>query len=85
MFKLSRPNDLNIQAAITNFDGETFYYENGIINQQNSLKDNLRGLWLIFWLYFFDIKILATLAKGAKSPEAPKEPWVLILGRQLRL
>ena len=40
LFQISRPNDLNIQAAITNFDGETFYYENGIINQQNSLKEN---------------------------------------------
>ena len=39
LFQISRPNDLNIQAAITNFDGETFYYENGIINQQNSLEE----------------------------------------------
>ena len=40
LFKLSRPNDINIQAAITDFDGETFYYENGFINQQNSLNEN---------------------------------------------
>jgi len=40
LFKLSRPKDINIQAAITDFDGETFYYENGAINQQNSLKEN---------------------------------------------
>ena len=40
LFKLSRPKDINIQAAITDFDGETFYYENGVINQQNSLKEN---------------------------------------------
>ncbi len=40
LFNLSRPNDLNIQAAVTDFDGETFYYENGSINQQNSLKEN---------------------------------------------
>ena len=40
LFKLSRPKDINIQAAITDFDGETFYYENGSINQQNSLKEN---------------------------------------------
>tara|TARA_B100000965_G_C19539414_1_gene734872 strand:- start:555 stop:1259 length:705 start_codon:yes stop_codon:yes gene_type:complete len=40
LFKLSRPKDINIQAAITDFDGETFYYENGPINQQNSLKEN---------------------------------------------
>ncbi len=37
---MSRPKDINIQAAITDFDGETFYYENGPINQQNSLKEN---------------------------------------------
>ena len=39
LFKLSRPRDLNINAAITNFDGETHYFENGIINQQNSLDN----------------------------------------------
>ena len=37
LFKTERPNDYNINAAITDFDGETFYYENGAINQQNSL------------------------------------------------
>ena len=39
----SRQKDYNVNAAITDFDGETFYYENGLINQQNSLignKDN---------------------------------------------
>ena len=43
LFKMSRPKDYNVNAAITDFDGETFYYENGLINQQNSLignKDN---------------------------------------------
>ena len=40
LFKLSRPNDHNINAAITNFDGKTSYYENSPINQQNSLEDN---------------------------------------------
>ncbi len=39
LFKFSRPKDLNIQAAITDFDGKTFYYENSPINQQNSLDD----------------------------------------------
>jgi len=37
LFKVARPNDHNINAAVSNFDGETFYYENGEINQQNSL------------------------------------------------
>ena len=37
LFKISRPNDFNINAAITNFDGETEYFESGVINQQNSL------------------------------------------------
>ncbi len=40
LFKLSRPKDYNINAAITNFDGKTFYYENSPINQQNSLEEN---------------------------------------------
>ena len=40
LFKLSRPKDINIRAAITDFDGKTFYYENSAINQQNSLKEN---------------------------------------------
>ena len=40
LFKLSRPKDFNIQAAITDFDGKTFYYENSPINQQNSLENN---------------------------------------------
>ena len=37
LFKISRPDDKNISAAITDFDGETEYYERGKINQQNSL------------------------------------------------
>ena len=37
LFKTARPNDHNINAAVTDFNGETFYYENGAINQQNSL------------------------------------------------
>jgi FkbM family methyltransferase len=40
LFKISRPKDINIRAAISNFDGETHYYENGKINQQNSLEGN---------------------------------------------
>ena len=40
LFKLSRPRDINIRAAITDFDGKTFFYENSPINQQNSLKQN---------------------------------------------
>ena len=37
LFKISRPNDYNINVAITDFDGETEYFESGAINQQNSL------------------------------------------------
>tara|TARA_Y100000389_G_scaffold198821_1_gene236033 strand:+ start:5448 stop:6146 length:699 start_codon:yes stop_codon:yes gene_type:complete len=40
LFKLSRPKDINIRAAITDFDGKTFFYENSPINQQNSLTEN---------------------------------------------
>ena len=40
LFKLSRPQDINIRAAVTDFDGKTFFYENSAINQQNSLKEN---------------------------------------------
>ena len=37
LFNISRNKDININLAVTNFDGETFYYENSSINQQNSL------------------------------------------------
>ena len=37
LFNIARPKDLNINSAISNFNGETFYYENSPINQQNSL------------------------------------------------
>ena len=40
LFKLARPKDYNIQAAVTNFDGETYFFENGMINQQNTLENN---------------------------------------------
>tara|TARA_B100000029_G_scaffold4403_1_gene5048 strand:- start:1125 stop:1820 length:696 start_codon:yes stop_codon:yes gene_type:complete len=40
LFKFSRSRDFNVQAAITDFDGKTFYYENSPINQQNSLNKN---------------------------------------------
>jgi FkbM family methyltransferase len=40
LFKISRPKDINVRAAISNFDGETHYYESGKINQQNSLEGN---------------------------------------------
>ena len=28
LFKIARPNDLNVNCAITNFSGETIYYQN---------------------------------------------------------
>ena len=37
LFKIARPNDFNVNCAITNFNGETHYYQNSEINQQNSL------------------------------------------------
>ncbi len=39
LFKLSRPKDLNLRAAITDYDGKIDYYENSPINQQNSLNE----------------------------------------------
>ena len=40
LFKISRPKDINLRAAVTDFDGKTFFYENSPINQQNSLIEN---------------------------------------------
>jgi len=40
LFKLARPKDYNIHAAVTDFDGETHFFENGMINQQNTLENN---------------------------------------------
>lgn len=37
LFNAVRTRDININCAISNFSGETFYYENSPINQQNSL------------------------------------------------
>ena len=39
LFNISRPNDINIRSAISNTNGKTHYYENGLINQQNSLNN----------------------------------------------
>jgi len=40
LFKLARPKDYNIQAAVTDFDGVTQFFENGMINQQNTLENS---------------------------------------------
>jgi len=41
LFNLVRKKDINLNLAVSNFNGETSYYENSPINQQNSLiKDN---------------------------------------------
>ena len=40
LFKISRPKDINLRAAITDYDGKIFFYENSPINQQNSLIEN---------------------------------------------
>ena len=37
LFDISRKKDINLNLAISDFDGETYYYENSPINQQNSL------------------------------------------------
>ena len=50
LFKLARPNDYNFHAAVTNFDGETHFFENGMINQQNTLENkgaNLKKIKVI--------------------------------------
>ena len=50
LFKLARPKDYNIHAAVTDFDGETHFFENGMINQQNTLEnngDNLKKIKII--------------------------------------
>ena len=41
LFNLTRKRDINLNLAVSDFDGEANYYENSPINQQNSLiKDN---------------------------------------------
>ena len=37
LFNIARPTDLNINWAVSELNGETYYYENSPINQQNSL------------------------------------------------
>ena len=37
LFNIARPSDININCAVSEFNGETYYYENSPINQQNSL------------------------------------------------
>ncbi len=37
LFKMVRKRDINLNVAISDFDGETSYFENSLINQQNSL------------------------------------------------
>ena len=38
LFKISRPNDKNINIGISNNEGEDFYYQSSHINQANSFK-----------------------------------------------
>ena len=40
LFNIARPKDININCAISNFSGDTHYFENSPINQQNSLISN---------------------------------------------
>lgn len=43
LFNISRPKDINVRAAVSNFNGETKYFENGLINQQNSINKNKKN------------------------------------------
>ncbi len=43
LFNIARPKDININCAISNFSGDTHYFENSPINQQNSLISNQEG------------------------------------------
>jgi len=43
LFNIARPKDININCAISNFSGDTYYFENSPINQQNSLISNQEG------------------------------------------
>ena len=43
LFNIARPKDININCAISNFSGDTHYFENSPINQQNSLMSNNVG------------------------------------------
>ncbi len=43
LFNIARPKDININCAISNFSGDTHYFENSPINQQNSLISNNVG------------------------------------------
>ena len=40
LFNLIRKKDINLNCAISNFIGKTNFYENSLINQQNSLIKN---------------------------------------------
>jgi len=40
LFKICRPKDININCAVSNKDGKIFFYQNSIINQQNSIFKN---------------------------------------------
>ena len=37
LFRMVRKRDINLNLAVSDFDGETFFFENSPINQQNSL------------------------------------------------
>ena len=37
LFRISRSKDINLNLAITDYDGDVIYYQNSPINQQNSL------------------------------------------------
>ena len=38
MFNIARKRDINLNCAISDFNEKTFYFQNGMINQQNSLQ-----------------------------------------------
>ena len=67
LFKLARPKDYNIQAAITDFDGETQFFENGMINQQNTLENSVTNLKKIKIIAFKLQTLLEKKMKGFMS------------------
>ena len=38
LFNIARKRDINLNCAISDFNEKTFYFQNGMINQQNSLQ-----------------------------------------------
>ena len=78
LFNIVRKRDMNLNVAISNFDGEISYYENSPINQQNSLtkknneqnkiKIKCQTLNSIFDVVLYGDPILQSKGISAKMP-----------------